>query len=586
MIQTAWFRVALATLRDAGVRTLVVSPGSRSTPLVAAAIAAELELVPIVDERSAAHFALGRARVTGEPTAVLCTSGSAAACYLPAVVEASTARVPLIVITADRPPELHGCEAPQTIDQQHLYGRFARAFVDLGPPSGDPRALRGLRRVIAQAVSTARGPEPGPVHLCAPARKPLEPARLDEELARRVQDVCGERLPVAPAPDRRVSDDCLTAVAELVAASPRGVITLGPRAATAPPLASGIAELARATGYPVLAEATSGLRLDADAPAIAGGFDLLYQTRAFATAGAPELVLQLGGPPVSTAWAQLLDRARPRRAILAEHGWPDPHGSAELVITGAIADALPRLTAMLAHRARPDVAWRARFEHADAAVWRLVSAELDQNGTQSEGQAVRAVIDALPPRALLVLGNSLPVRTVDTYAPPRAADVRVLSQRGASGIDGLVSGAAGAAHAAREPVVALIGDVSFGHDLGGLAAARLARVPLVIVVIDNGGGRIFERLPVAGIGGLAARFDELWLTPPSCDLLAAASAFGVRVATASSPDEVRRAISEATARPGCTVIRAVVEPTSAEASRARLVAALERTLPAAMGAPA
>ncbi|HUH00872.1 MAG TPA: thiamine pyrophosphate-binding protein, partial [Kofleriaceae bacterium] len=255
-----------------------------------------------------------------------------------------------------------------------------------------------------------------------------------------------------------------------------------------------------------------------------------------------------------------------------------------LVIAGELAEALPRLTAMLEHRARPEPAWCARFERADAAVWQLVGAELDAAGPQSEGQAVRAVIDALPARALLVLGNSLPVRTVDTYAPAHAADVQVLSQRGASGIDGLVSGAAGAAHAASEPVVALIGDVSFAHDLGGLAAARLARVPLVIVVIDNGGGRIFERLPVAGIGGLAARFDELWLTPPSCDLLAAAGAFGVRVATAGSPDEVRRAVGEAAARSGCTVIRAVVEPTSAEASRARLVAALERDLPAAMGA--
>ncbi|HUH04459.1 MAG TPA: 2-succinyl-5-enolpyruvyl-6-hydroxy-3-cyclohexene-1-carboxylic-acid synthase, partial [Kofleriaceae bacterium] len=308
MIQTAWFRVALAALRDAGVRTLVVSPGSRSTPLVAAAIAAELELVPIVDERSAAHVALGRARVTGEPTALLCTSGSAAACYLPAVVEASTARVPLVVITADRPPELHGCEAPQTIDQQHLYGRFARAFVDLGPPSADRRALRGLRRVIARAVATARGPEPGPVHLCAPARKPLEPTRLDDELARLVNDVCAERLPVAPVPARRIGDDWLVAVAELIAASPRGVITVGPRPATAPPLGSSLAALARVSGYPVLAEATSGLRLAAGALPITGGFDLLYQTRAFASAAAPDLVLQLGAPPVSTAWAQLLDR--------------------------------------------------------------------------------------------------------------------------------------------------------------------------------------------------------------------------------------------------------------------------------------
>jgi 2-succinyl-5-enolpyruvyl-6-hydroxy-3-cyclohexene-1-carboxylate synthase len=575
VIQTAWFRVALAALRDAGVRTLVVSPGSRSTPLVAGAIAAELELVSVTDERSAAHFALGRARVTGEPTAVLCTSGSAATCYFPAVVEAAAARLPLVVLTADRPPELHGCEAPQTIDQQRLFGGFVRSFVDLGAPSAEPRDLRAVRRVIAQAVARARGPEPGPVHINAPARKPLEPARLDGELARWVGDVCAEPLPATTPCELRVPTETLERVADMLAASPRGVITLGPRAMPSSSLGSAVAALAQVTGFPLLAEATSQLRLSADGPPIVGSFDLLYQTRGFDAD--PEVVLQLGAPPTSSAWAQVLERARPRRAVISEHGWPDPHRSAECVANGDLADAVVRLAALLPPR-RADASWRARFESADAAAWRLVAHELEQVGELSEGQAVRAVLDAAPAGALLSLGNSLPVRTVDTFVPPRAAHVGVLSQRGVSGIDGLVSAAAGAAHAADVPVVAILGDVSFGHDVGGLAATRLARNPLVVVVIDNGGGRIFERLPVAAAAGIAARFADLWLTPPACDALAVARAFGLEAHAVDSVAALRHAVASAASRSACTVIVARVRPGSADEARRRLVAALESEL--------
>ncbi len=549
-----WAELLLASLRDAGCGDLVVSPGSRSTPLVMAAARLGLACHVLIDERAAGVVARGRGRASGRPSALVCTSGTAAAHYLPAVVEASQARVPLVVVTADRPPELHGCAAPQTIDQKHLFGRFARGFVDLGVPEAEVSALAGVRRRAAQMVALAVGPEPGPVHINVPARKPREPTGSPEEarMAARVAELCAQPIARAVPAEARAGDDIIEEIAGALGQARRALLVAGPAPLDQP--ARPIAELARASGLPLLAEVPSQLRFSGEepAPGLCDRFDVLLRAPGWCAAHRPDLVVELGAPPTSSAYAALLTSARCERIAVAPHGWSDPHGTARLIVNAPVADVCGRVAARLA--ARPG-----EWTEAWLAGNRRAAAALDRLAVSGEHAAVRAVIGALPDRALLMLGNSLPVRTAEACAADRRR-IGVLHQRGACGIDGLIAGAAGAASASRRPTALLLGDVSFAHDLGGLAAARLAGAPLAIAVIENGGGRIFEQLPVARAPGGAELLERFFLTPPAVDVAAAAAAFGLAYVRAEDP---AGAVARALAGGGATVIHVPVSPHSA-----------------------
>ena len=610
-----WAELLLGGLRDAGAGDLVVSPGSRSTPLVLAASRLGLPCHVLIDERVAGFFALGRARVTGRPSVLVCTSGTAGAHYLPAVVEAAMARVPLIVLTADRPPELQGCGAPQTIDQAHLFGRFARGFCDLGVPEAVAGALRALRRRAAQMAALSRWPDPGPVHINAPARAPLEPSAEpgpeERQMIEVAAAVAGEPL-ARLAPVRAALDD--EAIAELTAAcrgAARGLLVAGP----APLARAGAGErdaifaLARATGFPLLAEATSQLRWSGGPPppGLCDAFDLaLRAPRRGAMAAPPDLIVELGAPPTSAAWARYVGQHRGcTRIVIAPHGWLDPHSGAALLVQAEVGETAGRVAARLPRTPAPgreSEEWREEWRDANrrarealdraigaaeqagarAALERPGGAAHHSGATASssalgEHAAVRAAVEALPERALLLLGNSLPVRVADAACPAAACRIDVLCQRGACGIDGLVAGAAGAASAARRPTAAILGDVSFAHDLGGLAAARAAGAPLALVVIDNGGGRIFEQLPVAAAPGGAEVLERFFVTPPGLDLAAAAAAFGVAYKRVADAASLAGAVRAALSGPGgATVVHALVAPHSAqEVDRAALALCAE-----------
>jgi 2-succinyl-5-enolpyruvyl-6-hydroxy-3-cyclohexene-1-carboxylate synthase len=604
-VNLPWAELLLAGLRDAGAGDVVVSPGSRSTPLVMAAARLGLRCQVIVDERVAGFFALGQARVTGRPSILVCTSGSAGAHYFPAVVEAAMARVPLVVITADRPPELHHCSAPQTIDQTHLFGRFARGFADLGIPEPALPALRGLRRRAAQMAALTRWPEPGPVHINAPARVPLEPAAEPGPDERRMIDlaaaVAAEPFARQDAAPPAASDGAVAEIAAACRAAVRGLLVAGPApidraepgaagagvAATAAedagPYAAAVAALARATGFPVLAEATSQLRWTG-APAMAGlcsAFDLILRgPRRGGLAEPPDLIVEIGAPPTSSAWARYAAEHRSvRRIVIAPHGWPDPHASASLLVAAAPGPTAARVAALLDGSIAAagaasgwSEAWREADRRARACLER---ASAGAAGT-GEHAAVAAAVGALPDGSILMLGNSLPVRVADAACPAAARRIDVLHQRGACGIDGLIAGAAGAASAARRPTALLLGDVSFAHDVSGLVAARLAGAPLALVVVDNGGGRIFEQLPVANAPGGAELLQRFFLTPQRLDVAAAAGAFGVAYRRAASPAEVAAAVRESLADAGATVVHAPVAPQSArDVERAALSLAAE-----------
>ena len=354
-----WARLLLGSLAASGVKDVVISPGSRSTPFTwAAASTSGLRCHALYDERSAAFFALGIARVTNEPPLLICTSGSAAANYFPAVVEASLARVPLLVMTADRPLELQDAGAPQTIDQVKLYGAFARSFVDLGLPDPSPASLAALPRIVVRAVLDSKSPLPGPVHLNARARKPLEPGpahtEAEKALVHEVDRLLERGVPRAffemSAPDAAGID----ALAKRLAGAETRLIVCGPLALHRSNDADVLVDLARKLDAPLYAEATSQLRFR---PSFAGarsldGFDWLLRASPASVEHRPALLLRFGGTPVSAGVEQLLGAHGPTElALVAEHGLPDATGSASLVVRGAPGEVARRLLVALSEHA-------------------------------------------------------------------------------------------------------------------------------------------------------------------------------------------------------------------------------------------
>jgi 2-succinyl-5-enolpyruvyl-6-hydroxy-3-cyclohexene-1-carboxylate synthase len=575
-----WARLLFASLLEAGVADVWVSPGSRSTPFTWAALHTPgISVRPVIDERAAAFLALGHARVSGRPSALLCTSGTAAANYFPAIVEASLAHLPLLVLSADRPLDVQQAAAAQTIDQMKLYGDYVRSFFDLGLPDAAPAALTGLRRSVAQAVAQAQGPLPGPVHLNLRARKPLEPAAAANDAERaleaRVSALLARPL-TRHAPQALLANEAVSAAARTLLQAASSAIVVGPLPAHGKHLAQLVTELSRLTGAPIFAEASSQLRF-AGVPSEHSYplFDWLLSAPSVAARLRPELLLCIGQTPTSSAFERWAAHV-PRRIVLAQHGYPDALGTAELVASGDLEHGLLALLAELkrANVSAKSSAFADELGTQHRRCQALVEAALKEPSEQlSEGAAVKAVVAGMPDGALLALGNSLPIRDVDAYVT-QAARLRVTAQRGANGIDGLVSGAIGSAIASGAPTLLLLGDVSLLHDLGGLAGVALVKTPLVIAVIDNAGGRIFDQLPVEKLYRAEPDAARLWLTPPERELAHAAALFGLRYSAPSTPEAITAATAQALAHAQPTLLHLRVGPHSAAQMRQRILAAL------------
>jgi 2-succinyl-5-enolpyruvyl-6-hydroxy-3-cyclohexene-1-carboxylate synthase len=567
-LHLAWARLFLRAAAAAGVTDVVLSPGSRSTPLtIAAATTSELRVHVIVDERSAAFFALGQARVTGRPSLLICTSGTAGAHWLPALIEASQSFIPLIAVTADRPWELQDCAAPQTIDQLKLFGDHVRHFADLGLPDPSPGALRAVPRIAAQAVAIAMGPLPGPVHINARFRKPLEPVEVDgPEAWQPLVDALLARGPTrVAAPTVLADEDAIVAIATIAGEAKRGLLVCGPAPLASAAGREAILDLARATGFPLLAEGPSQLRFGGDRRGVVtlSAFDALLRGLATRADLAPDLVIEIGAPPTSAGYARLLaERPLLPRVVIAPHGWNDPAGTATALIVADPAEAAARISAKIRGKngrsAAPFTAWAEQLGAADRRAVELADEALAGDAL-SEGSVVQALVASCPAGAILAIGNSTPVRDLDAYCPANERDLRVAHQRGASGIDGLVSGAAGARSVSAAPVALLLGDLSLLHDLTGLALLRRASGPFVAVVVQNGGGRIFDHLPIAESWESAA-FERFFATPEPVHFDHAAAAFGVTYARATTRAELDLALTTAWSAPGPTLIEAVAPP--------------------------
>lgn len=574
-LQLIWAERLIATLVRCGVRRAVISPGSRSTPLtLAAASHPGLTAVPVVDERSAAFFALGLARVERIPPLLICTSGTAAAHYLPAVIEASLAGVPLLVLSADRPPEEQQRGAAQTIDQRAPFAAFLREQYDLGPPDAGLAAQRGLAATATRAVARACGERPGPVQLNVPLRKPLEPqppSAAESLLRGSLVTLPGGWI--AGSAQTLADEPSLHAFAAELRSIARGLVVAGP----APLAARGdrAAALAAALGWPLIADRCSQRR---GSGATALSFAEWLLRTEWADQHAPEGVLVIGCEPGGIGWSRAVERwPGCRWLVVAPTPFPDPNNRATAWLRGDVGPSVARLADLVDGATTADPAWLAAWQAADRNAATVSAAVSEPAGPQApldEPAAVRISLDAVTSSTLVMLGNSLPVRSADLFAPP-GAEAGVLHQRGAHGIDGLIAGAAGAAQAHGSTLL-LLGDVALRHDLGSLALLAELAVPLTVVVLDNRGGRIFEQLPLARDPRWREAFERFFLTPAPFDLAAVCGGFGLACTTVSTAPALQAALQTPAAAP--RVVIAKVNPNSAAAALERGVLALEQTL--------
>ncbi len=548
-----------------GLREVVLAPGSRSTPLAMACYEAarqqRLRLHVRIDERSASFTALGLAKASRLPVAVLCTSGTAAANFHPAVIEADESGVPLVVLTADRPAELRGIGANQAIDQIKLYGAAVRWFCEAGLPEVRPGAVGYWRSLACQAWAHAAGSVgglPGPVHLNLPFREPLVPGG-DEQWLEGAESLDGRPggQPWTRFFGRRLPPDELE-----LPWTERGVVVCGDGDYDARDLV----ELAGRAGWPVLAEPSSGARRG---PGALSAYQYLLAAPEFVRAHQPDLIVSAGRPGLSRPQLAFLKNgpastgSAPRHVVVAQGPgrWADPQRAAT-----DVASAL-RITGTHGR-----TAWLEGWQRADEAARRAVDAVLDEDESLSEPRLARDLASALPEGALLWCGSSQPVRDIDCALLPRA-DLRVLASRGTSGIDGTTSSAIGAALAHGGPAFAVIGDLTFLHDAAGLALGPdEPRPDLCLVVVNNDGGGIFSALEQAAFPG---PFERLFGTPHGTGLNHLAAAFGLPYQRLEQPGDLTKAlqgtglriVEAQTSRPADTELRARLRAAAAAAIR-------------------
>jgi 2-succinyl-5-enolpyruvyl-6-hydroxy-3-cyclohexene-1-carboxylate synthase len=577
-------RAFVEELVAGGVQDAVVCPGSRSTPMALALAAHPLLRVLVdLDERGAGFLALGLARASQRPVAVLVTSGTAAANLMPAVVEADAGRVPLIVLTADRPAELRDRGAPQTIDQVRMYGRFVRWDAELPVPTDDSAAIAHVRHVVGRAVAVATGAPAGPVHLNLPYREPLLPH--------------GSLFPTGPAtpfgplvPFTRVPrpDPAPTAVAELVAdrlaRARRPVIWCGPLDDGL--FADAVTRLAEGLGAPILADGLANLRMGPhDRSRVIVRTATLLRAPGFTAAHRPDVVLRFGGTPTARTTLEWLAASDADHIVVDDGGWNEPTLHASLLaqarpatLATMVDEMLADANEMVAVWGGTEPGWLDAWRDADGRADRAIRDELAAiaaSGEPFEGAVFAELGEALAGPVTLWVGSSMPVRDLDTFLPGGPAWLRCLANRGANGIDGVVSSALGAAAADDRPVVLVLGDLSFLHDINALATARIPDVRLTIVLVDNDGGGIFSFLPQSTADqpelGLPDRFEQLLGTPHGTDLAAVARALGAEV-TELRPGAVGSAVAEAMGRPGIQVLRLRTERARNVALHARVLA--------------
>ncbi|MFN8380061.1 MAG: 2-succinyl-5-enolpyruvyl-6-hydroxy-3-cyclohexene-1-carboxylic-acid synthase [Anaerolineae bacterium] len=541
-----WARLFVDELARGGLRQVVIAPGSRSTPLVFAfSECPDITVYSLLDERGAAFFALGLAQAEDRLVALVCTSGTATANFLPAVVEAHYGRIPLLVLTADRSHELRDSGANQTVDQIRLFGTHALWSVDVAPPEVDPPPvlLRSLRTLAARALATANGMPKGAVHLNFPFRKPLEPV---------AEPMSSGEIPLGPGtggPTVQVlravqlpSEMQTARLVDVLTQAERPAIVCGPRC-PAGDFPESVRALADRAGAVLFADVLSGVRRNEVGLT---GYDTVLAGKP--ALNLPDAVVQFGAPPTSQALTDYLNASSGPHIMVTNDGvWQDADH--------CTTDWLWADPALLCREAADRIVVRPRSEwqsaHEQAAQMAREALSDVRRERFFDGGVVAAVVESLPAGAQVFAASSLTVRNLDQFAPLNQP-IRVIGNRGASGIDGTVSSAFGLAAAKPEvPTVLITGDLALYHDLNGLIAAGRLGIKLISVVINNNGGGIFHRLPVAKFN---PPFEALFVTPHGLTFESAAAQFGLTYARAEDEEELRLAVDAALARDSSTLI--------------------------------
>jgi len=543
IINLRWAMALVEGLVASGVTRVVISPGSRSTPLALAFLHHPLVRAWVqVDERSAAFFALGLAKADRHPAVLVCTSGSAPANWFPAVIEAGYGKIPLILLTADRPPELRDCGANQTIDQAGLFGSHVRASHELPPAAATAQALAAVRRLAARATDQSRWTLPGPVHINVPLHEPLVPAGILPEWEPAAAPV-SVNYPAMQPPQPEMA-----ALATELSGRPGLIVCGEDEYGEQFPVV--LAQLADALSCPVLADPLANLRFGPhDRSHIFGRYDAFLRREDFAKNHRPEWVLRFGAMPVSRQVQLYLSACTAATHILVEpYGrWPDPlHQTGRLVR----ADPAAVCSALLAMRpCSAPVAWLESFLEQERRVAELMG-DVEK---PLEAEVIESLFRRMGSGSCLFSGNSMAIRDLDSFAAGGDAALRIVGNRGASGIDGNVSTALGLAAGLEKPVAALLGDLALYHDMNGLLAAR--GMNITFVMINNGGGGIFGYLPQAGL----VDFERAWLTPTGLDFSLAARMYGLNYRLVKNADGFDAAFADALAHDGPDMIEVQVD---------------------------
>lgn len=536
-LSSAWGALTMEVLARLGVQTVVTSPGSRSTPLTVAAVRnSKLEALSILDERSAGFFALGQAKRSHRPVALVCTSGSALANYMPAVVEASMGGTPLLLLTADRPPELQACNSGQTIDQLKFYGDYVRFFHQFALPNSN--LFPYLRQTLVHAVAQSLQPRPGPVHLNFPFRDPLAPESEAAPVCsaselERVATVETRTAEAVTAPNRFD-----TVAVERLISHQKGIIVVGTEN---PPggdeaFADAVTMLAHKLGWPVLTDVLNPLRNHAgENEALVCTYDLFLRDAANASALQPSAVLQIGNLPTSKvlrAWLGKFDASNFLLSRLYEN--TDPLHRRATPLYGdayALAESMP-------HQ-EPDTVWLQKWQKVESEARRRLDAKLEKIDSLFEGKVAWLLSRYAPIGASVFLANSMSVRYGEYFWMPGSRAVSIHANRGANGIDGTLSTAMGIAHCG-SPTILLTGDLAFLHDSNGLLAAGQMAGSLTVVLINNQGSGIFELLPVAAQEEV---FESHFATPQKVDIEGLCHAHGVEFMSVPDWDTLKKSIS-------------------------------------------
>lgn len=516
-----WSELFVEELVSSGVKYACISPGSRSTSLnLAFAKHEKIKSFSHIDERSGGFFALGLAKQSNSPVALICTSGTATAEFYPAIIEAYNQRVPLIVCTADRSPELQNVGANQTINQENIFKNHIRWFANVGLPELSIEQLKNIKLIARRAVYEAVAKSRGPVHLNFPFNKPFEPHLFTDEISQDFFESAVnskiKKFDLEKSVSQTIGNKKLNEVLSLIQSKKKGLIIVGPNNYDKKFIAK-INYLAKTLSYPILADVASQLRFNSEEKInVITNYDALLRNSKLKKYYESDFILQFGRTTTSKGLEIYLEETSATRIIINQYGdWFDPSNNASEAIACDPIIFCEQLISLLGKSDIPkNHKWLNLFLDSDSKAAAIRKKIIDKIEFINESKFVNQFLNLLPENINLMLSNSMPIREFDYFASKRNKNIHVHQNRGASGIDGINSTALGIAATSEIPTLLVTGDLSFYHDLNGLIAAKKYKIPLIIILINNNGGGIFEILPIASYGKV---FEEFFLTPTNLE---------------------------------------------------------------------